>query len=98
MTTCKIEKPFMKITFGKLLDSLAEKYPDREAVKYIDRDYRRTWREFDLVEPPKDAPVYRREITWKEFDEQSNRVANLLMSRGMGRGQKVAILLMNCLE
>lgn len=33
-------------TIGNLLDSVAEKYPEREAVKYIDRPYRRTWREF----------------------------------------------------
>lgn len=33
-------------TIGKLLDQVAEKYPGREAVKYIDRPYRRTWREF----------------------------------------------------
>ncbi|MFV0401336.1 MAG: AMP-binding protein [Oscillospiraceae bacterium] len=42
----KPETQFMEITFGKLLDGVAEKYPDREAVKYIDRPYRRTWKEF----------------------------------------------------
>ena len=33
-------------TIGELLDQVAAKYPEREAVKYIDRPYRRTWREF----------------------------------------------------
>ena len=33
-------------TVGKMLDSVAETYPEREAVKYNDRPYRRTWREF----------------------------------------------------
>ncbi len=33
-------------TVGKMLDSVAAKYPDREAVKYNDRPYRRTWSEF----------------------------------------------------
>ncbi len=55
------------------------------------------WREYELVET---APEfrYRREITWKEFDDQANRFANLLLSRGIGKGNKVAILLMNCIE
>jgi acyl-CoA synthetase (AMP-forming)/AMP-acid ligase II len=37
-------------------------------------------------------------MTWREFDEKANRFANLLLSRGYKRGEKVAILLMNCLE
>ena len=44
-----------------------------------------------------DAP-YRREMSWKDFDRRANRFANLLLSRGLKRGTKVAILLMNCLE
>ena len=36
----------MHITVGNLLDQVAAQYPDDEAVKYIDRPYRRTWREF----------------------------------------------------
>ena len=58
---------------------------------------RRTWREYDLMQPT-EAPYYRREITWNIFNEKSNRFANLLASRGIGKGDKVAILLMNCLE
>lgn len=56
-----------------------------------------TWREYELIEA---APVggYRREMTWKEFDEKANRFANLLLTRGIKKGDKVAILLMNCLE
>ncbi|WP_172136014.1 class I adenylate-forming enzyme family protein [Adlercreutzia sp. ZJ473] len=56
-----------------------------------------TWSEFDLVEP-NPAKRYRREITWREFNEQSNRFAHLLLDSGIGRGNKVALLLMNCLE
>ena len=56
-----------------------------------------TWREYELIQPEDSAP-YRREITWGVFDEKANRVANMLLSRGIRRGQKVAILLMNCLE
>ena len=56
-----------------------------------------TWREYELIQP-EDAAPYRREITWGVFDEKANRVANMLLSRGIRRGQKCAILLMNCLE
>jgi acyl-CoA synthetase (AMP-forming)/AMP-acid ligase II len=44
------------------------------------------------------ARSLRREITWKEFDEQANRIATALMSRGIGKGDKVVHLMMNCLE
>jgi len=54
------------------------------------------WREYDLVETG-DTP-YRKEMTWQAFDEKANRFANLLLSRGIKRGDKIAILLMNCLE
>jgi len=40
----------------------------------------------------------RREISWKEFEEQANRFANALIKYGIERGDKVIILLMNCLE
>ena len=56
-----------------------------------------TWKEYDLIQPTSDQP-YRREITWRVFDEKANRVANLLLERGVKRGEKVAILMMNCLE
>lgn len=56
-----------------------------------------TWREYDLLTSPA-APYLRREITWRQFEDAANRFANLLLSRGIGRGKKVAILLTNCLE
>ena len=40
-------EPLMNITVGKLLEQVANTYPDDRAVTYTDRDYRRTWREFD---------------------------------------------------
>lgn len=56
-----------------------------------------TWKEYELIEPVR-APYYRREITWNVFNEKANRFANLLLERGVKKGDKVAILLMNCLE
>ena len=58
---------------------------------------RATWKVYELIQPSPTAP-YRREITWSVFDEKANRVSNLLIGRGIRKGQKVAILLMNCLE
>ncbi len=63
----------------------------------IQEEPRVTWREYELIQPTSATP-YRREITWSVFDEKANRVANMLLSRGIRKGQKVAILLMNCLE
>ena len=78
------------ILYGKDV-SLVEINPDIQEV------HRVTWKEYELIEP---APVshYRREITWSVFNEKANRFANLLLSRGVKKGDKVAILLMNCLE
>lgn len=56
-----------------------------------------TWKEYELIEPSRTS-YYRREITWNVFNEKANRFANLLLSRGVTKGDKVAILLMNCLE
>ena len=58
---------------------------------------RTTWKEFDLIEPSR-AAYHRREITWNVFNEKANRFANLLVERGIKKGEKVGILLMNCLE
>ena len=56
-----------------------------------------TWREFSLIEPNR-TDSFRSEITWSEFDKKANRLANLLLTRRIKKGNKVAILLMNCLE
>ena len=58
---------------------------------------KKTWKEFDLVQQTSGQP-YRREITWSVFDEKANRVANMLIERGVQKGDRVAILMFNCLE
>ena len=40
----------------------------------------------------------RKEITWKEFNERANRVANALMERGVKKGDKVMHLMMNSIN
>ncbi len=84
-----------------LLRRNAAAYPNEVALVEINPQIQEprlvTWREYNLIESTETEP-YRREITWKVFDEKSNRMANLLLSRGIQKGDKVAILLMNCLE
>ena len=63
-----------------------------------DRDAAQNWREASLIEAASPDAPYRREMSWKDFDRRANRFANLLLSRGIKRGTKVAILMMNCLE
>ena len=63
-----------------------------------ERDRATTWRDFSLIENTRPDLPYRRELTWGQFDRKANCFANLLLSRGIKKGQKVGILLMNCLE
>ncbi len=63
-----------------------------------ERDKAMTWRDLNLIEAASPDTPYRREMSWKDFDRRANRFANLLLSRGIPRGTKVAILMMNCLE
>jgi len=60
----------MNITVGNLLHEMATRYPDREMIKYTDRDYRRTWR---------------------EFDEESDRIAKGFLGMGVKKGDHVAV-------
>lgn len=83
------------------LEKNARIRPDEVALVEINPalqpDHTVTWREYNLIESASGGK-FRREITWREFDRQANRFANLLLSRGVKKGDKVAILLMNCLE
>ena len=55
-----------------------------------EKDTRRvSWKEYDLIETNVFAP-YRREIAWGVFDEKANRFANMLISRGIKKGDKVS--------
>ena len=84
----------------EFLERNAAQLPDKTALVELNpeiREKRVTWKEYELIEPTADVP-YRREITWSVFNEKANRFANLLISRGVKKGDKVGILLMNCLE
>ncbi|MBQ6373252.1 MAG: acyl--CoA ligase [Clostridia bacterium] len=85
----------------EILKKNARKYNDEIALVEINpevrEDRRVTWKEYELIERGT-SDEFRREITWGVFEEKANRCANLLISRGIKKGNKVAILLMNCLE
>lgn len=84
-----------------LLSRNAKKYGDEIALTEINLDLQDShnviWKEYELIEN-NPAGEYRRDMTWNVFEEKANRMANFLTKRGIGKGDKVAILLMNCLE
>ena len=86
----------------ELLERNARLYGGEAALVEInpseDRDAAVTWREASLIEQTQPDAPYRRELSWSEFDRRANRFANLLLSRGVRRGAKVGMLMMNCLE
>lgn len=90
---------FMPIT--ELLERNAKLYKDDVALVEInpqltDRPHI-TWKEYALIETsPFDA--FRTEITWGQFNEKANKFANLLLSKGIKKGDKISILLMNGIE
>ena len=61
---------FMTHTVGQQLERVAAAFPDKEAIKYTDRPYRRTWR---------------------EFNEECDRVAKGFLAHGVKKGDKIAI-------
>ena len=85
----------------ELLERNAVQYGDETALVEIApslmESAKVTWKEYALIQPnPSESG--RREMSWKQFEKKANRFANLLLSRGIKKGDKVAILLMNCLE
>ena len=85
----------------KILEKNAREFAEDVALVEINPEIKEkkrvTWREYELIQPDIHQQ-YRREITWHNTRSSVNRVANLLLSRGIQKGDKVAILMMNCLE
>ena len=78
-------------TYYKNDVALVEINPDVKNIPLV------TWREYSLIESSRGG-AFRKQMTWGEFDRKANKFANLLLTRGIKKGDKVAILLMNCLE
>ncbi|MBP5284878.1 MAG: acyl--CoA ligase, partial [Kiritimatiellae bacterium] len=85
----------------EILDRNAREWPDDVALVEVNpqelESRRTTWREYSLIEPSAND-AFRSQMTWAQFEEKANRFANFLLTRGLKKGDKVAILLMNCLE
>ncbi len=85
----------------EFLEKNAREYKDEISLVEINPEFkpesRITWREYSLIQPIPGEPL-RRELTWGDFDKKANRFANLLLSRGLRKGDKVAILMMNSIE
>ncbi len=71
--------------------ALVEINPEVKNIPHI------TWREYSLIESNRSG-AFRKQMTWGEFDVKANRFANLLLTRGVKKGDKVAILLLNCID
>ena len=87
----------------ELLERNARLYPNETALVEINPEHENipsmdSWKEYGLVEMNYQENTYRREITWKDFDCRANRFAHLLLANGVKEGDKVGILLLNCLE
>lgn len=63
-----------------------------------ERDNAENWKEASLINNALEDVPYRRDMTWKSFERRANRFANLLLGRGIKKGTKVGMLMMNCLE
>jgi len=88
-------------TIVDILERNAAQWPNDTALVEINpqelENRHTTWREYSLIEPSA-FEAFRSEITWEQFEEKANRFANFLLSRSFRKGDKIAILLMNCLE
>ena len=84
-----------------ILEENCKKFGDKVCLVEINPEQKenrkRSYKEYALIEQT-DARYFRREITWNVFNEKANRFANLLINRGIKKGDKVGILLMNCIE
>ena len=80
----------------ELLEENARKYGNDVALVEVNPQVQETrrvlWKDYDLIQPTSSF-WYRREITWHVFDEKANRFAQLLMSRGVKKGDKVMTVL-----
>jgi acyl-CoA synthetase (AMP-forming)/AMP-acid ligase II len=66
-------------------------------TEMLSRNARVYGNEISLIEKDPAAGT-RREITWKQFEDMANCFANALIAKGVKKEDKVALLMVNCLE
>ncbi|MDR0852037.1 MAG: acyl--CoA ligase [Clostridiales Family XIII bacterium] len=71
--------------------ALVELNPIHDEVRNLE------WQEYELVEAGH-AKHFRRTLTWQQFDDRANQFANLLRDKGIRKGDKVSILMMNSID
>ena len=78
----------------ELLERNAREFGDEVALVELNprlpEEKHMTWKEYPLIQSNAREP-FRSELTWSDFDKKSNRLANLLLSRGIRKGDKVHI-------
>ena len=62
-----------------------------------DGSQRKNWKDFSLIEPGRFTDP-RKEISWQVFNEKANRCANFLISHGITKGDKIALIMYNCID
>jgi len=86
----------------EILERNASLYSDEECLAEFSPDLtdqkESSWKELNLVEINYYAKYRRESMTWRYFNIQANQCANLLISKGVKKGDKVAILMMNCID
>ena len=74
-------------------------FPNDTALIEINPAYhsRSSWKEFNLIQPNR-FQIFRRHFSWQVFNEKANRCANFLISHDVKKGDKIAVILYNCID
>ena len=79
-------------TITEILARNAREWPEDVALVEINPQElearHTTWREYALIEASRED-AFRSTLTWKAFDQQANRFANFLLSRGFKKGLEI---------
>ena len=79
----------------QFLERNAEKWPNDVALVELNPDIKvprlTTWKEYELIQPLHEV-ASRQEITWAVFNEKANRVANMLIARGIVKAREDAVV------
>jgi len=83
----------------EILENNAKLYGEKKCLTEINPEQEMdvNWKEAALVETAHKLS-YKKELTWREFDEKANQFANFLLDKGITRSDKIGILLVNCIE
>ena len=84
----------------EFLERNAKNFPEDIALVELNpaqSSTNRSWKDFNLIESTRFSKA-RADISWRVFNEKSNRTANLLLDLNISKGDKVAVVMYNCLD